>query len=60
MWELKNSKVNLPKGFKLMEDVEFLYLYYGSTLVATFSCAGVKTEEVEKTAKEFKEKEFKK
>ena len=48
--------INLPEGFSLREDEDFVYLHYGDKQVAVFSTSGVDPREIEKEAELFLKK----
>ena len=58
MWEVPSDKlkIQLPEGFRLKEDTDFVHLFHGDGLVESFSIAGVNLAEIEKRAKSFLEK----
>lgn len=48
MWEVPNPTIDLYPGFRLMEDENFVYLFYREELVATFLASRVDVKEIEK------------
>jgi len=54
MWEvpLEKLKVQLPPGFSLKEDPEFVYLFYGEERVAIFT-SHADPEEIKKAAEKY-------
>ncbi len=44
-WEVVPS-FDLPKGFSLREDTDFMYLYKGKKLLATFNSRQVTLDEI--------------
>lgn len=55
MREVNNFSGKIPPGFKLMEDMDGLYLFYGEKRVATFSATGADPKEIEKEAEKYLE-----
>jgi len=54
MWDVTDKfKGNLPPGFRLKEDEDNAYLYYGKELVARFSSNG-DPREIESAALDYK------
>ena len=50
--------VDLPEGYELLEDVDFVYLVYGDKVLATFSSLGVHFTEISWIAqKHFQERQ---
>lgn len=54
MWEIPQDKltIDLPPGFRLMEDEDTTHLFYGDEQVAFFSSTGVDPKEIERAAEE--------
>lgn len=52
MWEVKSFKGTLPSGFHLMEDEDFLVLFFQDKEVARFTRAA-DPQEVMKAAEEY-------
>lgn len=48
--DAKKAGINLPEGYKLEEDEDFVYLKKGKTVVATFPSKGPSPKEIEKEA----------
>ncbi len=61
MWEVPSDKlkIQLPEGFRLMEDPDFVYLFFGDEQVADFLIVGIDRVEIERRAKSFLEKQKK-
>lgn len=53
-WEVKHS-IGLPEGFKIREDADFVYVYYGDKFVAMFRQC-VEAEELLKTCEGYLKK----
>jgi hypothetical protein len=53
MWKIELKDLQLPPGFFLKEDEDFLYLFYEDVQVAVFSATGVDPKEIEKTADDY-------
>lgn len=55
MWQVPQNKLNveLPPGFRIMEEEDVVHLFYGNEKVASFSSIGVDPGEIEKAAKEY-------
>ena len=52
MWPVKEFKGTLPSGFHLMEDKDFLVLFFQGKEIARFTRAA-DTQEVERAAEEY-------
>lgn len=55
MWEVPQDKltIELPEGFRLMEEEDFVHLFYGDKKVATFSSTGVDPKKIEEAAQQY-------
>ena len=49
---LKEKGIELPPGFYLEEEGDFLFLYFEEKKIANFTATGVNPKEVEREAKE--------
>lgn len=58
MWDIPSDKlkIQLPPGFSLKEDTDFVFLFFEEESVADFSIVGINPAEIEKRAKAFLEK----
>jgi len=39
MWKVKNTLIDLPEHFRLIEEEDFIHLFLDETEIATFSYA---------------------
>jgi|GEM_PF-6334526 len=40
-WRVKHPTINLPEGFELWEDMIYVYLLHGETVVVVFNASTV-------------------